>query len=234
MAAPEASERWQCLPDAAAVAAAATALILAAAQEAIAARGEFRVVLAGGTTPDRVYRQLAASTADWALWQVYFGDERCLPVDDPERNSRMALDAWLERVDIPAANLHPIPAELGAPAGARAYAAEVAAARPFDLVLLGMGEDGHTASLFPGHTHPAGEQVHAVSDAPKPPPARISLSREALSDSRAVLILVTGAGKHAAVQQWRAGADLPVARIRARERLQVLIDRDAAGNALAC
>jgi 6-phosphogluconolactonase len=227
MPAPEAGPDWQYLPDAAAVAAAATALILSASDAAIATRGEFRLVLAGGTTPDRVYRLLATSQADWARWQIYFGDERCLPPTDPERNSRMAATAWLEQSGIPPRNIHPIPAELGPQAAARQYAALIAAARPFDLVLLGMGEDGHTASLFPGHIHPAGEQVHAISDAPKRPPGRVSLSREALSDSRDVLILITGAGKRAAVRRWRAGEDLPIAHITARDHLRVLLDHAA-------
>jgi len=231
MSAPEAGPDWQYLPDANAVAAAAVALILSAADAAIAARGEFRLVLAGGSTPDKTYRQLAASTADWTRWQIYFGDERCLPATDPERNSQRAAVAWLDLVAIPPGNVHPIPVELGAPAAAQLYAPLVAAARPFDLVLLGMGEDGHTASLFPGQVHPAGEQVHAVSNAPKPPPERVSLSRKALSDSRDVLILVTGAGKQPAVRRWLVGEDLPISHITARDRLRVLIDRAASGDA---
>jgi 6-phosphogluconolactonase len=227
MAAAEPGTDWQYFPDAAAVAAAATALILSAADAAISARGEFRLVLAGGTTPDRVYRQLAASPADWSRWQIYFGDERCLPAADPGRNSSMAATAWLDHAEVPQQNVHPIPAELGAKAAAQRYAALVAGARPFDMVLLGMGEDGHTASLFPGDVHPAGEQVHAISGAPKPPPERVSLSREALSDSRDVLILVTGKGKRDAVQRWRAGEDLPIAHITARDHLRVLVDREA-------
>jgi 6-phosphogluconolactonase len=227
MPAPDASPDWQYLPDTAAVAAAASALILSAADAAIAARGEFRLVLAGGTTPDKVYRQLRTPQADWARWQIYFGDERCLPPTDPERNSRMASIAWLDQSGIPPQNVHPIPAEMGPQAAAQQYAIQVAAARPFDMVLLGIGEDGHTASLFPGHVHPAGEQVHAVSNAPKPPPERVSLSREALSDSRDVLILVTGAGKRDAVRRWRAGEDLPIAHITARNHLRVLIDHAA-------
>jgi len=230
MPAPEASQDWQYLPDADAVAAAAAAVILSTADAAIAARGEFRLVLAGGTTPDKVYRQLAAGPADWTHWQIYFGDERCLPATAPERNSRMAATAWLDQVEIPQQNVHPIPAELGAQVAAQQYAPLVAAARPFDMVLLGMGEDGHTASLFPGHAHPVGEQVHAVSDAPKPPPERVSLSREALSDSRDVLILISGTRKQAAVRRWLAGEDLPIAHIAARDHLWVLIDHDA-GNA---
>jgi 6-phosphogluconolactonase len=227
MAAAEVVPDWQYFPDADAVAAAATALILSAADAALSARGEFRLVLAGGTTPNKVYRQLAASPAEWSHWQIYFGDERCLPAADPGRNSTMAAATWLDHVGIPQKNVHSIPAELGAQAAAQRYAPLVAAARPFDMVLLGMGEDGHTASLFPGHEHPAGEQVHAVSAAPKPPPERVSLSREALSDSHDVLILITGTGKRAAVQRWRAGEDLPIAHITAHDHLRVLIDREA-------
>ena len=229
MPVPEASTDWQYLPDAAAVTAAATALILSAADAAIAARGEFRLVLAGGTTPEKVYRQLGTIQADWTRWQIYFGDERCLPPTDPERNSRMAATAWLDQGGVPRQNVHPIPAELGPQAAAQQYARQVAAARPFDLVLLGMGEDGHTASLFPGHVHPTGEQVHAISDAPKPPPERVSLSRDALSDSCDVLILVTGASKREAVRRWRAGEDLPIAHITARDHLRMLIDHAASG-----
>jgi 6-phosphogluconolactonase len=231
MPAPEKIPGWQYLPDADAVAAAATALILSAADAAVAAHGEFRLVLAGGTTPQKVYHQLAASAADWTRWQIYFGDERCLPGTDPDRNSHMAAAAWLGQIAIPPGNVHPIPAELGSQAAAQQYAPLVAAARPFDMVLLGMGEDGHTASLFPGQIHPAGEQVHAVSDAPKPPRERVSLSLEALSDSRDVLILVTGTSKRAAVRHWRSGKDLPIAHITARDHLWVLLDRAASDTA---
>jgi len=233
MAAAEVVPDWQYFPDAAAVAAAATALILSAADAALRARGEFRLVLAGGTTPNKVYRQLAASPAEWSHWQIYFGDERCLPAADPGRNSTMAAATWLDHVGIPQKNVHSIPAELGAQAAAQRYAPLVAAARPFDMVLLGMGEDGHTASLFPGHAHPAGEQVHAVSAAPKPPPERVSLSREALSDSHDVLILITGTGKREAVQRWRASEDLPIAHITAHDHLRVLIDREAGDTAIS-
>ncbi|MGB5442782.1 MAG: 6-phosphogluconolactonase [Gammaproteobacteria bacterium] len=219
--------RWRCLPDADTVCMQAVTAILAAAATAISARGCFRMVLAGGRTPVQVYRLLADSAADWPAWQIYFGDERCLPADDPERNSVMAAAAWLEQVAIHPDNVHPIPAELGAVAAAQAYAALVSTARPFDLVLLGMGEDGHTASLFPGQIHPPDEAVHAVHDAPKPPDDRVSLSRESLSDAHDVLVLVTGAGKRDALQQWRAGAALPVAEITARNGVTVLMDSPA-------
>ena len=205
--------RWHVLPDAQSLATAVSERIPEEARNAISRHGVFRIVLAGGTTPAAVYRQLAATASDWSRWQVYFGDERCLPADHPQRNSVMASESWLGRVALPAANIHVIPAENGAEAAAQAYIPLVEQATPFDLVLLGMGEDGHTASLFPGQQHAAGELVHAVHDAPKPPPDRVSLGRAALNAAHEVLVMVSGAGKHAAVQRWKRGEDLPVAHI---------------------
>ncbi|MCG6863347.1 MAG: 6-phosphogluconolactonase, partial [Chromatiaceae bacterium] len=160
-------------------------------------------------------------------WQVYFGDERCLPSDHADRNSRAAALAWLDRVPIPAANIHPIPAELGAEAGAAAYEPLVGTAMPFDLVILGMGEDGHTASLFPGQIHQVPDLVLPVHGAPKPPPDRVSLSAGALSNALEILILVTGAGKRRAVAAWKAGEPLPVASVGGSTGVDVLIDQDA-------
>jgi len=218
---------WQILADADAVATTATERILQAAATAIRQHGVFKLVLAGGSTPERVYRQLADAQADWNKWQLYFGDERCLPADHTGRNSRMAADSWLARGQVPADQIHIIAAEHGASSAAHQYAETVRNARPFDMVLLGMGEDGHTASLFPGHTFPPGEPVHAVAGAPKPPPERVSLGTDSLSDSRDVLILITGSGKRDAVRQWQKGADLPIARITARQHMTVLLDTAA-------
>jgi len=225
---------WQILVDADAVAAQAAELILQAAASAIEARGDFRLVLAGGRTPEHVYRQLADAQADWKHWQLYYGDERCLPAGHDDRNSRMVDRAWLTTGQVPAGNIHPIPAELGAVAAAHHYAGEIRQVRPFDMVLLGMGEDGHTASLFPGHVNPPGALVHAVHDAPKPPPERVSLSAASLSDSRDVLVLVTGSSKREAVRNWQRGADLPITRISAQRRMTVLLDAAAAGQAFDC
>jgi 6-phosphogluconolactonase len=219
--------RWHVLDDAETVARSVAHGILRAARRAQADRGLFRLVLAGGSTPRRCYELLAKAEADWSRWAVYFGDERCLPPSHPQRNSRMAAEAWLDHVPIPAAHIHPIPAELGAEEAARRYAVVVENAVPFDLVLLGMGEDGHTASLFPGQEHDPREWVHAVHGAPKPPPDRVSLSVRALSAAREAHVLVTGRGKCAAVARWRAGADLPVARIRSHTGLDVWLDRAA-------
>ena len=200
--------------------------IIDAARRAIAQRGEFLIVLAGGNTPRGEYRMLRAENADWAHWNVYFGDERCLPVDDAERNSKMAAIEWLDHVPIPKDRVHPIPAELGARAAALAYADTLRGVGEFDLVLLGLGEDGHTASLFPNHdwgTAPDAPDVLAVLDAPKPPPQRVSLSAARLSRAREVLFLVAGDSKREPIARWRAGEQLPAAAIRPAAGVDVLI-----------
>ncbi len=221
--------RWHLLRDADAVAREAAERILLAADESIFKRGVFRIVLAGGRTPEHAYRLLITADTQWERWLIYFGDERCLPLEDSERNNRMAENAWLGRVPIPRENIHPIAAETGAETAARAYEAKINKVLPFDLVLLGMGEDGHTASLFPGQEHPDTELVHAVHNAPKPPPDRVSLSVRALSDTRQALILVTGASKHDAIRTWKRGGDLPVAAVRGHTGVDVLLDQNAAG-----
>lgn len=221
--------RYQVLGDSDAVAKSAAAHILTAAQQAIAVRGQFKLVLAGGSTPQAAYRLLAKAEADWLHWHIYFGDERCLPPEDSERNSYMAAEAWLDHVAIPRAQIHPIAAERGAQPAAAEYSTLVAAALPFDLVLLGMGEDGHTASLFPGQQHDSPAWAVAVHNAPKPPPERVSLSARALAETRALLLLVTGAAKYQALQRWGAGEVLPVASIKPACPIELLLDRDAVG-----
>jgi len=221
------STRWHHFPDAAAVAAETVRRVLAAAQRAIDARGSFHLVLAGGSTPERAYRQLAASSSDWSRWHIYLGDERCLPPDDSGRNSLMIERAWLARSQVPRGQIHWIPAEKGAGQGAREYQALIEAVLPFDMVLLGMGEDGHTASLFPGQRHDPTRLVVAVSGAPKPPPERISLNLPALRQSREMLLLITGAGKSDAVHRWRKGESLPVASLECEAGIDVLIDQAA-------
>lgn len=199
----------QVLADPGAVAAEACRLIAAAAREAIGQRSVFRLVLAGGSTPGGAYERLAASAQNWAAWEIFWGDERCLPIEHPGRNSRLAQDQWLGHVAIPVRRIHPIPAENGAARAAVEYAELIAGQLPFDLVLLGMGEDGHTASLFPGA---AGSMapVIAVYDAPKPPAERVSLNFQTLGACRQQLVLVTGAGKSTALAAWRQGKSLPI------------------------
>lgn len=196
--------RWHAVANGAALAAAVAGRTLDLAHRAIEARGSFTVVLAGGDTPRATYELLGAAEADWSGWHIYFGDERCAPRDDPRRNSRMANEAWLARVPIPSSQVHEIPAELGPEEGARRYTAVVAEVASFDLVLLGLGEDGHTASLFP---HRDAELATEAADAvpvfaaPKAPPQRVSLSARRLSRAEHVFFLISGENKASAVQR---------------------------------
>lgn len=209
--------RWHAVADPAALRLTVVAGILRAASRAIARHGSFHVVLAGGNTPRGIYAELRRAAADWPRWHVWFGDERCLPPDAPERNSRMAALAWLDHVPIPRGQIHPIPAELGASAAAAAYAGMLADRRSFDLVLLGLGEDGHTASLFPGRDWGMAEAAPAalaVFDAPKPPAERVSLSARRLAAAEAVFFIAAGPDKRDALAAWRAGAAIPAAAIR--------------------
>lgn len=183
--------------------------IVKSAHEAIAARGKFSIVLAGGNTPRAVYRLLRDMKLDWPNWHVYHSDERCLPPDHEDRNSLMVDQVWTHYVDIPKNQIHDIPAELGVVEGAKAYAETLKNVPTFDMVLLGLGEDGHTASLFPGHVVDNSADAVPVFNSPKPPPERISLSQNRLNDTREVIFLVTGEGKQDAVNQWRQGVKIP-------------------------
>lgn len=221
------SVRWIGVADAEALWQVAYRRILDAAAHAIERRGRFLIVLAGGSTPRAIYRMLRGADADWSRWQVYFGDERCLSVDDAERNSAMAADAWLNHVPIPRDEVHAIPAELGASAAALTYAETLRGVGDFDLVLLGLGEDGHTASLFPGRdwgVAASAPDALAVSDAPKPPPQRVSLSAARLSRTRELLFLVEGESKRDAMKQWRVGADIPARAIHPEAGVDVLVE----------
>lgn len=221
--------RYRVLASAAEVAAETVRLILEVAELSIAKRGAFKLVLAGGSTPLAAYCQLAKVDADWAHWHIYHGDERTLPVGDAERNSTAAEEAWLNHVAIPPEQIHNIPTERGTAAAAQAYAQNIVDVMPFDLVLLGMGEDGHTASLFPGHEHDEEQLTHAIYNSPKPPPERVSLSRKALENTHQLLIIVTGAGKQQAMQQWCWGEPLPVASIQPACGVDLWLDRAALG-----
>ncbi len=223
---------WVIFGDADSLAQSAHERITKLAQHAIRLRGTFRIVLAGGTTPLAIYVLLSESRQDWAHWEVFWGDERCLPADHAQRNSQQANAAWLSRIAIPRKQIYPIPAELGPVDGASMYRAIIENAPPFDLVLLGLGEDGHTASLFPGGLYPQDARVIAVKDAPKPPPERVSLTPLALANCRNLMFLVTGKQKTAAVTQWRNGFSLPAADIEVRGEGEVLLDQDACPSGL--
>jgi 6-phosphogluconolactonase len=139
----------------------------------------------------------------------------------------MAGETWLDAVRVPAPQVHAIPAELGAVQAARSYSGTLRTVGEFDLVLLGLGEDGHTASLFPGHdwgTQRGAPDALAVLDAPKPPPQRVSLSAARLGRARQVIFLVAGESKRWAVSEWRAGKDIPARAIVPAAGVDVLVD----------
>jgi 6-phosphogluconolactonase len=202
-------------------------LVAAAAAHEIAAAlagGARTLVLAGGTTPQRCYEVLAQLPVVWGRVTVLFGDERCVPPDHPDSNYRMARATLLDRVA--PATVHRIPAELGPDEGAALYSPVVASLAPLDIVLLGIGEDGHTASLFPGHAAvQANGWAIGIRDSPKPPPERVTVTLPALRGARRVIILATGAGKADAVAKAKRG-EVPSGMIAGA---LWLIDREAAG-----
>ena len=200
---------------------AATTRILQAANEAIEKYGSFFIVLAGGSTPKAIYQLLRDQNADWANWHVFHNDDRCLPADHDERNSKMAREAWLNHVMIPGDQIHDIPAELGNIEGAKAYAKTLSGVRTFDLVILGLGEDGHTASLFPGQAVDNSADVVPVFNSPKPPSDRVTISQNRLNDTHEVMFLVTGAGKQEALDNWRKGANIPATLITGKQGADV-------------
>lgn len=222
--------QWRVFAHADALVRALADALCAEAAAAIAARGAFHLVLAGGTTPRALYVELARRGAGDARWHIWYGDERCLPASDPGRNSAMAEAAWLAASNIPEEQRWPIPAEFGAEEAAAVYADWLARAGDFDVVLLGMGEDGHTASLFPGHdwgTAAESLDALAVFDAPKPPPERVSLSARRLNRSAKLWVVVIGAGKRDALQRWRRGEALPVSAVQGRQETVAWLDAAA-------
>jgi 6-phosphogluconolactonase len=211
---------FEVLPDPAAVARAAAETV-----RTLLAGGARSLVLAGGTTPAACYRELARMDVAWGRVTALFGDERCVPPDDPESNYRMAREALLDRVH--PASVHRMAGELGPDEAAAAYDAIVGRLQPLDVVLLGVGEDGHTASLFPGNRAlQADGWATPVRGAPKPPPERVSLTLRALRGARTVLILATGAGKAEAVAMARVGT-VPSGMI---QHARWLLDPAAAGS----
>jgi 6-phosphogluconolactonase len=195
------------LPDAAQVARRAAEIIVATAADAIRERGRCTLVLAGGSTPEKAYELLAGpefiNRIDWAHCELYFGDERVVPHDDPRSNYAMANRALLAKVPIPPENVIPIPTDRGTAAECATAFEQVLRKRfetlpQFDLVLLGLGDDGHTASLFPGKPALTETTAWATGSTPgvlPPPVDRVTLTFPVLNAARAVLFLVTGEKK---------------------------------------
>jgi 6-phosphogluconolactonase len=229
---------------------AAAARLVTRLVDAQAARGVASIVLTGGRVGGAVLRELrdnpARDAVDWSRVDIWWGDERWLPDGDPERNDKQARDALLSGVNLDPARVHPFPAADGPYAGdpeaaAGAYAAELkAATRPedhgpvprMDVLMLGVGEEGHVASIFP--ESPAAYEtrpVVAVRGCPKPPPVRLSLTFPAIGAATDVWLMAAGSEKAGAVALALGGAgaiQVPAAGVHGRARTLWLLDRDAA------
>jgi 6-phosphogluconolactonase len=167
--------------------------------ELAAGKKSASLALAGGTTPRRVHEALALESVPWDKVHIYFGDERCVPPDHPDSNYRMAKESLLDRVPILPENVHRPRAEASdREAAARAYEEELPDI--LDVLVLGIGEDGHTASLFPGSPVIAEESRRYVSVVgPKPPPERLTITPVVLAAASSIIVLANGDGKAAAV-----------------------------------
>jgi 6-phosphogluconolactonase len=215
-------------------------------QEAVTKRGRFAVALSGGHTPGKMYSLWAQTEqyrnkTPWDRVHLFWSDERCVPADDPRSNYRMARETLISQVPIPAQNVHPMPTNLSSPEEcARAYETELLkffGSEPpaFDVQLLGIGDEGHTASLFPGS--PAlGEKVRWVAAVrvAAEPPQRITLTPVVLNQGRNTFFLVAGEGKRAILSAIRdepasQPGQYPAARIHPAREPVWFLDQAAAG-----
>jgi 6-phosphogluconolactonase len=215
-------------------------------QAALAANRPFRVSLSGGSTPKTLYSLLASDDFrhrfPWERVSWYWGDERFVPYDHPDSNYRMTREAMLSKAPVPPENVHPVPADGTAEEAARRYertlreaygAATLDPARPlFDITLLGLGPDGHTASLLPGQPVLEERTRWVVAVSHGRPEVRITMTYPAIDSSRSVAFLVAGREKAAILSAIRGGdSALPAARVRPVGELIWFVDRAAAGQA---
>ena len=212
-------------PDAEALALHTADMFAMAAREAAVARGRFAVALSGGETPGPLFRMLArqqfSQKIPWRRVQLYWGDERCVPPDDPASNYAMARETFIRHVPIPADNVHRMAGEDEPQAAADAYEAELRALaareRPpsgvpvFDLVLLGLGRDGHTASLFPRSDALTVEDRFCVATQAPDGSPRLTVTAPVINAARRVWFYVSGAGKAGMVAEVLEGLRAPLA-----------------------
>jgi len=207
------------------------------ARAAIAARGRFTMALTGGGSASALYPRLVDVELDWPRTHLFWGDERAVAPDSPDSNVRLAMEAWLGPTGAPAASVHRMRGdEADLQRAAAEYARELAgvAGEPpvLDLVHLGVGPDGHVASLFPGHPllEERAATVAAVLDSPKPPPARLTLTLPVLCAARLVVLTPMGADKAEVIARALSDPEcaLPVARVlRGASRVLLLLDPEA-------
>jgi 6-phosphogluconolactonase len=228
------SVRRTVMPDSERAARRAADLMSNAINDARMRGADVHFAVAGGSTPRRAYELLAQMQGTWSHVHLWLGDERCVPADDPESNQRMLDESLVSRLRaLDGPHVHPVHGELTPEDAAWLYATEIVRTmgeQPvFDLVLLGLGEDGHTASLFPGHPAAGAEcaPVIPIRDAPKPPPERVTLTMPVLKRARFTLLLATGEGKRDALARVQAGdEEVPAGRLG--DRIDEIVCDEAA------
>lgn len=230
------------LPDLQALTQRSLEVVLTHLQSAIAARGKATIALSGGSTPKALYEAIATQDLPWDKIHVFWGDERYVSPDHPDSNQRMARLAWLDRVEIPADNIHPMPTDEADPAiAARKYEAHLqaffqssAGAFPaFDVILLGIGDDGHTASLFP-HTDALQVRDALITVGNKDGAPRITFTAPLINASHCVVFIIAGANKQGALAEiFAPSADdmaYPARLVQPQEEMWWLLDAAAGHN----
>jgi 6-phosphogluconolactonase len=231
------------LPDKAALVQRSLDIVLSQIQKAIQERGQCTIALAGGGTPKPLYEALAAQDLPWDKMHIFWGDERYVPADHPDSNQKMARQAWLEKVNIPSANIHPMSTTGESPtADAQKHELELqeffkvspGEFPQFDIILLGIGDDAHTASLFP-HTDALSVQNRLITVGNKDGQPRITFTAPLINHARCVIFLVAGESKQAALAQIFApeadAFNYPARLIEPQGQLWWLLD-EAAGQDL--
>lgn len=184
----------------------------------------FRLLLSGGTTPRDIYQELRNIDTDWSKWRFYYGDERYLPPRHPDLNSTMVEESLLNHIPILLENHKKIDTSLSLEEAAENYRKVVDSVELFDLTLLGIGEDGHTASLFPGNElgeKPNSPSVLIVKNSPKPPVERITLSLDRINRSENILILASGSGKKNIINEIISTSHYPASLIKATQHTEI-------------
>ena len=200
--------------------------ILDIAEKSIQLNDIFRIVLAGGESVTSLYKVLNNSKSTWSKWQVYIGDERCMPLKDINRNDHMINKIWLDHSKIPKKNIHFTHAELGPDKASAHYEDVLKSIGYFDIVLLSIGEDGHTASLFPSHFYDENKSVVVECNSPKYPKERVSMSYSRLNQSKNIFKVINGKSKQGALDLWSKGVILPINQINGHSE-KVYICEDA-------
>jgi len=197
---------------------------------AIAKKGVFHFVATGGRSAAQLYEILGVMPNKWSNWHIWWGDERCVPRDHPDRNSLILRKFLPVGKEIPESQVHEIRAELGPYDAAIDYITSLRAVNRFDFVLLSLGEDGHVASLFSKYETEIINSMHSAIPVIAPlklPPARVSLSPARLSNSDHVLCLALGASKREALMKWSRDEDVPVSMIFPEKGVDIYVDSEA-------